>query len=609
MKVCKMYRGDRGRKLQIEGLTVPDGDIEVHFSLDEYEGTIEPQIGHAEGNIITVDIPNSIFKTEDAYGNTYNAYAFIYLTDEESGYTKAKIAFTIKNRPDPENISIPEPEQAGFLEEVRKIMNSTKEIAQSVRNDADEGRFDFTYEDFTDEQKQTLEDKVADNVKETVQRLVAVYGETTYEEVLKAYKEGRDVVLVQQGDYQRGDRNNHARLVRVDGSGDNRVFMFVNFLARVESYYEINYDSKKWMSHSDNLNQFFNNVNAELNKKAYTTDVKKMLENKADKDDLVFYATYGETTCEELLQAAEAGRQILLRRYTGEGGTFNEMYCAYFIPDYEKRTLEAKWTAPLDTGCYSQWTFNSAKVDDENTDNGWSVHWENKLIDETKLPFIAEYGVTTHEELVNSYKSGKLLVLNIPKEKRVAQLAFVDKEGDEVIGFTFALFLNQQEKQYTISKSGTWSYAYCDIPQKGEAWSRIAKAESRAEDAIKDINNLKKIAFDKFRGGFRDNGGTITIRPNNLYLFMQGGTNNKNIKVMNGETVELDATYNGIAILCYENGAGTVVGIKTALIMADAFKFGTYQLYTENGVHKTTVTYPDMCVVAVLGNGTTDITS
>ena len=72
---------------------------------------------------------------------TYEAYAWIYVTDGESGETIRKIVFTIESRAKP-TAGVPEPKQDEFLEEVRKIMSDTKEIAQSVRDDADNGEFD-----------------------------------------------------------------------------------------------------------------------------------------------------------------------------------------------------------------------------------------------------------------------------------------------------------------------------------------------------------------------------------------------------------------------------------------------------------------------------------
>ena len=139
--VSGLIQWNYGKLLKIEGLELPDGNIEVHFSLTEYDGKAPVQIGTVKDNVITVDIPDFILAKENVYMPTYEAYAWIYVTDGESGETIRKIVFTIESRAKP-TAGVPEPKQDEFLEEVRQIMNDTKEIAQSVRDDADNGEFD-----------------------------------------------------------------------------------------------------------------------------------------------------------------------------------------------------------------------------------------------------------------------------------------------------------------------------------------------------------------------------------------------------------------------------------------------------------------------------------
>ena len=130
-----------GQILQVEGLTLPDGNVEVHFSLPDREGDASVYIGAVKDNIITVYIPNFIFQKENVFQSTYDAYSFIYQTDEDSGRTIKKIVFTIQARPK-KTTNVPEDQKDQFLEEVRKVMRETKDLAQSVRDDADAGVFD-----------------------------------------------------------------------------------------------------------------------------------------------------------------------------------------------------------------------------------------------------------------------------------------------------------------------------------------------------------------------------------------------------------------------------------------------------------------------------------
>lgn len=137
---AELWAGNYGQTLQVEGLELPDGNIEVHFSLTQYEGDAQAYIGAVKDNVITVNIPDFILQKENVYMSTYEAYAFIYQTDETSGQTIKKIIFTINARPGT-TTDVPEDKKDQFLEEVRQVMAETKEIAQSVREDADRGVF------------------------------------------------------------------------------------------------------------------------------------------------------------------------------------------------------------------------------------------------------------------------------------------------------------------------------------------------------------------------------------------------------------------------------------------------------------------------------------
>ena len=131
---------DYGQVLQIEGITLPDGNVEVHFSLTEHNGEAPISIGTVKENVITVDIPDFILQKKDVYADSYQAYAWIYVTDGESGRTIRKIVFTIDTRAKP-TTNVPEDQKDPFLQEVRQVLAETKEVAQSVRDDADNGKF------------------------------------------------------------------------------------------------------------------------------------------------------------------------------------------------------------------------------------------------------------------------------------------------------------------------------------------------------------------------------------------------------------------------------------------------------------------------------------
>ena len=135
-----LTRGDYGQTLQIKGITLPDGNVEVHFSLTEYDGEAPVSIGTVKDNVITVAIPDFILQKENVTQSSYCAWAWIYVTDGESGQKIRKIEFTIDSRPKA-TTNVPEDQKDPFLQEVRQVMVETKEIAQSVREDADTGKF------------------------------------------------------------------------------------------------------------------------------------------------------------------------------------------------------------------------------------------------------------------------------------------------------------------------------------------------------------------------------------------------------------------------------------------------------------------------------------
>lgn len=136
----KLTQWSYGHILRIIGLDLPDS-VEIHFSLDEKNGEAPAQIGRTVDGITEVEIPSFIMEGPAYITNDYyKAYAFIFVSDKDFGETVRKIEFNIRARSKSTN-SVPEPQQDEFLNTVREIMQETKDIAQSVRNDADNGAF------------------------------------------------------------------------------------------------------------------------------------------------------------------------------------------------------------------------------------------------------------------------------------------------------------------------------------------------------------------------------------------------------------------------------------------------------------------------------------
>ena len=98
--VYDVYQWDYGQVLRIEGLKLPKM-VEVHFSLEETGGKAVPRIGTTKDGATDVIIPDSMLENEGAMG-TYKIYAWVYLTDADSGSTEYKVTIHVKARSKPE---------------------------------------------------------------------------------------------------------------------------------------------------------------------------------------------------------------------------------------------------------------------------------------------------------------------------------------------------------------------------------------------------------------------------------------------------------------------------------------------------------------------------
>lgn len=100
--VVGLWQYDYGQILRIAGLNMPK-TVEIHFSLNETRGSSVTRIGITKDRITDVSIPDSMLENENVKQN-YNVYAFIFLTDENSGNTEYRIKIPVKARPKPEAV-------------------------------------------------------------------------------------------------------------------------------------------------------------------------------------------------------------------------------------------------------------------------------------------------------------------------------------------------------------------------------------------------------------------------------------------------------------------------------------------------------------------------
>ena len=128
-RTTSLWQYDYGQILQIEGITLP-ATFEVHFSDQDREGESLIQIGSVKDKTAQVQIPDNFLRK--AAGDNYSIYAFIYLTDDESGETKYKITIPVRARPKPNTDLVDTPEEKKFFREAIEEVNNAADRAEKA---------------------------------------------------------------------------------------------------------------------------------------------------------------------------------------------------------------------------------------------------------------------------------------------------------------------------------------------------------------------------------------------------------------------------------------------------------------------------------------------
>lgn len=123
--VHDIWQWDYGQILRIQGLNLPSA-VEIHFSLLPTGGEAKRRIGITKDGVTDVTIPD--FCLEANMIEKYIAYAFIYLSDTESGETVKRIRMYVTARPKPEAFESPESEDL-----FRKAIEASRESLDGAR--------------------------------------------------------------------------------------------------------------------------------------------------------------------------------------------------------------------------------------------------------------------------------------------------------------------------------------------------------------------------------------------------------------------------------------------------------------------------------------------
>ena len=133
-----IWQYDYGQILRIQNLKLPPA-VEIHFSLKERGGQSITRVGTTKDGVTDVVIPDSMLENGDITTD-YKIYAFIYLTDSESGQTEYKISMSVKSRPRPESFERQEDAELfrTAIAEVNKSATSAQESATKSATAKDE---------------------------------------------------------------------------------------------------------------------------------------------------------------------------------------------------------------------------------------------------------------------------------------------------------------------------------------------------------------------------------------------------------------------------------------------------------------------------------------
>nr|DAJ98229.1 MAG TPA: hypothetical protein [Caudoviricetes sp.] len=174
-RVTGLWQWDYGQILRIQGLNLPKA-VEIHFSLQESGGEAVRRVGFTKDGVTDVVIPESMLENEEAI-DSYNIYAFIYLTDDTSGQTEYKICMPVKARPKPEAFDKPEDEEIfqEAITAVRESADRAESAEQKVAQHAEQTK--------ADAQKTTADRQEVEKLVESVSGI----GEQV--ETVKEYKD------------------------------------------------------------------------------------------------------------------------------------------------------------------------------------------------------------------------------------------------------------------------------------------------------------------------------------------------------------------------------------------------------------------------------------
>lgn len=130
-----LYQWNYGQILRITGADLPMA-VEVGFSTTEKSGDSDVRVGSTNNGVTTVAIPNKLFEEERS--TDYSIYAFVYVTDENSGTTVHEIVIPVKARAKPTDPSEDPAIDPSIFKDAINSVNASAERAETAEKSAKE---------------------------------------------------------------------------------------------------------------------------------------------------------------------------------------------------------------------------------------------------------------------------------------------------------------------------------------------------------------------------------------------------------------------------------------------------------------------------------------
>ena len=156
-----LYQWNYGQILRIVDADLPMV-VEVGFSTTEKSGDSDVRVGSTNNGVTTVAIPNKLFEEERS--TDYSIYAFVYVTDENSGTTVHEIVIPVKARAKQGDPSEDPSIDPSIFKDAVNAVNASADRAENAANSAK--KYAEEAKKYSTGTKEDIDGAVADYMKE-----------------------------------------------------------------------------------------------------------------------------------------------------------------------------------------------------------------------------------------------------------------------------------------------------------------------------------------------------------------------------------------------------------------------------------------------------------